>query len=168
MRRPLLLVLSLCLLSFPAVADEPGDRDEIVVPPPPRTVREVVTQEKPVTAAPPAWVEVRRRALGAGIGVQWGRGVLHFEGEDHAFRLQGLSVGDLGISSSDAVGDVENLTQLADLAGHYLAVEAGVAAGPGRSALKMRNEKGVEITLYAREQGGRLVVGPQGLRLTFE
>ena len=61
-----------------------------------------------------------------------------------------------------------NLTNLADFEGRYLAVGAGAAAGVGASALTMRNEKGVVISVKSSLRGGRLTLGPEGLRIALK
>ena len=178
MRRLVLAALALALLPVPAAvwADEPTERQEIVVPPPPAApIREpsepeavVVEQEAVVAAPPPPLVELRSAAIAAGIGMQWGRGVLNFEGRDHAFRLRGLSAGDVGLARTSAVGGVENLERVEDFPGRYVAVEAGATVGLGVSAVRMRNERGVVITLRSRQEGGRLTLGAKGLLITLE
>ena len=103
-----------------------------------------------------------------GIGLQWGEGTLQFEGRNHGFSVKGLSVGDVGAARSLALGEVHNLHDLDDFEGNYVAVEAGAAAGSGKSALAMRNAKGVVITVTSDEEGGRLQLGPQGLRIAID
>ena len=77
--------------------------------------------------------------------------------------VRGMSVGDLGISRISAEGGVANLENVEDFAGHYVAVEAGAAAGKGRSALTMRNGNGVVITLESELEGLQLTLGASGL-----
>jgi hypothetical protein len=182
MRRSLALLLTGSLLFplLPAAAawsDEPTDREEMVVPPPPGPMGDrapmaeepvVVPEEKPVGAPPPPLVEIERSVLAAGVGFHWGGGVLEFEGARHPFQVRGLSLGDVGASRTLAVGDVENLWSLSDFEGRYVAVEAGAAVGLGAAVVAMRNEKGVVITLRARQQGGRVTLGPEGLDVRFQ
>ena len=106
-------------------------------------------------------------SIAAGIGVSWGDGTLTFQGRDYDFELKGISLIDLGASSSVSVGDVQNLENLADFEGTYVAVEAAGAAGSGASAVTMRNENGVVITLNSELQGVQLALATQGLRITL-
>ena len=103
-----------------AQADEPGG-EEIYVPP----AAPVVTQEQPVSAVPPPFMEMERTSIGAGIGISWGSGTITFEGREYGFSAKGLSLGDLGATKDVTVGEVHNLTKLADFEGRYVAVEAG-------------------------------------------
>ena len=65
-----------------------------------------------------------------------------------------------GVSAS---GGVDNLDDISDFEGRYVALEAGAAAGVGVSTLTMRNEKGVVITLDSNVKGAQLTLGAQGL-----
>ena len=128
----------------------------------------VVPAEKPVTAPMPATVQMESTSLGLGVGISWGQGTLSVEGEHHAFSIKGLSLGEVGYVSMDALGDVQNLENAADLAGTYVAVEAGAAAGAGVSVVTMRNEKGVVITLQSDTTGAQLALGAEALRIEFK
>ena len=99
---------------------------------------------------------------GGGINVD-GEGTLLVEGEEHAFTLKGLSLGEIGAARITAEGPVANLEDLSDFAGTYVAVEAGAAAVKGASAVKMRNENGVTITLESDVDGAQISLGGQAL-----
>ena len=115
-----------------AKADQVGEEEVIAVPAPREIAPEpVAVQQVPVTAAPPAFVELQRSSIGAGIGISWGHGTLSFEGNSYAFSVKGISVGDVGAAKILAEGRVENMESLADFAGTYVAVEAGASAGTG-------------------------------------
>ena len=58
--------------------------------------------------------------------------------------------------------------RISDFAGTYVAVGAGIAAGPGASAVTMRNENGVVITLRSDLQGAQLTLGAEGLRIALD
>jgi hypothetical protein len=49
-----------------------------------------------------------------------------------------------------------------------VAVEAAAAIGKGASALTMRNEHGVVITLDSRLTGAQLTLGAQGLDIELQ
>ena len=160
-RRIIALGIGLSMVSISAVqADEVGG-ERIAVP-------RRGQKEKPVTAAPPPWVQIQSTAIAAGVGIRWGEGTLSFEGESYAFSIKGVSLGDLGASSLSAVGNVGNLEKISDFEGTYVAVEAGVAAGAGVSAQTMRNEKGVVITLRSDVRGAQLTLGAEGLRIALD
>jgi len=120
LKRIIIIGIGLSLLPFASVqADEAGGED-IVVPTRPAPV----VTEKPVSAPPPAWVELERLSVAVGIGISWGDGTVTFAGKPYGFSVRGLSVGDLGASKLYAVGDVQNLDRIEDFAGAYMSLEA--------------------------------------------
>jgi len=139
-----------CALTFvplaAALADEPGAGDVIII----QEEAAVVVVEEPVSAPPPPFVELESTAIAAGIGARFGEGTL-------------LVAGDLGFSRISASGSVENLNDVSDFEGRYMALEAGAAAGVGVSTVTMRNENGVVITLNSNVKGAQLTLGAQGL-----
>jgi len=157
-----------CALSFVplafALADEPGAGDVIMIQKE-KAVVAAVPGEEPVTAPPPPFVELESTAIAAGIGARFGEGTLLVAGQEHPFTVKGLTLGDVGVSRISASGGVENLGDVSDFEGRYVAVEAGAAAGVGASTLTMRNEKGVVITLESDVKGVQLTLGAEGLNV---
>jgi len=45
---------------------------------------------------------IETKAVAVGIGYSWGEGVLSFQGKEYPFKIKGLSVVDVGISSMSA------------------------------------------------------------------
>jgi hypothetical protein len=163
------LAVAPMLTSQLAQADQVGTEEEIAVPEPrPVTPEPVVVPAAPVTAPPPAFVELQRSSIGAGLGISWGKGSLSFEGNSYAFSVKGISVGDLGAAKMIAEGQVGNLERLADFAGTYVAVEAGATAGKGVGTLSMMNENGVTITLASQREGLGLTLGAQGFAVALD
>lgn len=121
--------------------------------------------EKPLR--PVGWVTMEFEGVGAIVGVSWGRGVLYFQGKKYTFRVEGLSLGDIGYAKVSARGKVYNLKRPLDLTGTYAAVGAGVALAEGVAGLAMQNERGVVMDLSATQQGVKLNLGPQGLTITM-
>ena len=164
---PALLATLVLIVPFSmAQADEEkGGELDIPAPraaPPPRRV------EEPVAAAPPPFLELMSTSVAAGLGISWGKGTLTYEGTDHAFSVRGLSLGDIGASVSDGLGEVYNLEDLADFEGTYIALEAAGAAGIGASTTLMRNEHGVEISLRSELQGVELALATRGFSIRFK
>lgn len=114
---------------------------------------------------PRGTVTIDLTGIGAGLGVSWGSGTLRYEGKSYPFSIQGLRVGDVGISTQRAVGTVYYLRNLADFSGNYAAVGAGVAVAGGMAGLTMQNQRGVLIDLYSVQQGVQLNLGPQGFTI---
>ena len=115
-----------------------------------------------------ATVELSTGSVAAGVGLSWGGGVLSFNGKQYKFKVDGLSVGSVGIQSASARGKVYYLKNVADLAGTYTAIAAGVTVGGGGGAKTMKNEKGVIIDLISTNQGVDFTFGTQGVKITLE
>lgn len=162
-RRIAAIATALLIPNAAALADDVGGDTVIKI-----EEQEAVVTEEPVTAAPPPYVEMESTAIAAGIGARIGDGVLLVDGQEHPFKVSGVSLGDLGFARLAGGGPVTNLENVEDFAGHYVAVEAGAAAGKGVSALKMRNEKGVVITLQSDVTGAQLTLGAQGLDIELQ
>jgi len=164
-------VVGVAMLSPQVVsADEVGG-EEIEVPPraaAPTPEPVVVTKEVPVSAPPPPFVELERKSIGAGLGLSWGEGTIYWEGQEHAFSVKGLRVGDVGLAKMIGEGHVQNLESLEDFAGTYVAVGAGATAGKGASAVTMRNENGVVISLRSQSEGVALNLGAEGFQVELQ
>jgi hypothetical protein len=118
--------------------------------------------------APSGTVAIDLKGVAAGVGVSWGSGTLYFQGRSYPFKVDGLSVGDVGLARINATGKVYNLKNLGDFAGTYGAVGAGVAVASGMSGLTMQNQQGVMVDLTATQEGIKLNIGPQGLTITMK
>jgi hypothetical protein len=70
---------------------------------------------------PDATLELSEGDVAAGIGWSWGGGTLTYQGQQYKFKVEGLSVGDVGVSEVSALGKVYGLEQLEDFSGHYVA-----------------------------------------------
>ena len=125
----------------------------------------------PLPAAKPlpavGHVSIELKGVGAIFGVSWGHGVLWFKGKKYPFRVEGLSLGDVGFAKIKARGKVYNLKKPLDITGTYGALGAGVALAGGVAGLAMQNERGVVIDLSATQEGVKLNLGPQGLTITM-
>ncbi len=109
-------------------------------------------------------VKLKSTAVAVAIGVQWGHGTLTmYDGTNHKFKINGLSVIDLGISGVEATGEVFNLVEAKDLNGTFFAGEAGFVVGLGGSAVAMKNGNGVVMQLKSAQKGVRLTLAPEGL-----
>jgi hypothetical protein len=104
-------------------------------------------------------------AVAAGIGFQWGSGVLTFRGNQYPFTVRGLSVVDIGVSRMTASGTVHNLRNVADFSGNYVSATAGATVAGGASASVLRNQNGVVIQGISTTQGLRLTLAPGGINI---
>ena len=106
-------------------------------------------------------------SVAAGIGFNWGRGTLTYAGKTYSVKVEGLSVGEVGVTRATAKGEVSNLATLDDFSGNYVAVGAGATAAGGADVTLMRNQNGVVVELTSTTQGASLKLGAQGIRLTL-
>ena len=105
--------------------------------------------------------------VAAGIGYSWGNGTLSYNGKTYPVRIEGLSVGAVGVTFATAKADVFNLAKVEDFSGNYAAVGVGATVGGGGGATVLRNQHGVEIKLLSTTQGASVMVGVEGIRLTL-
>jgi hypothetical protein len=117
---------------------------------------------------PDATFTLHTTSIAVGAGYSWGGGMLTFQGQEYPCRIDGLAVGEVGISSADVIGTVYNLTNLEDFSGTYTAVGTGGALGGGGSIATMRNQRGVVINLTGTSQGVNIMIGVQGMKITLE
>jgi hypothetical protein len=106
-------------------------------------------------------------AVAVGIGFQWGSGTLTYQGRQYPFRLNGLSVVDVGVTSVTGSGTVHNLHNVADFSGNYVSISAGAAVAGGGSVTSLRNQNGVVIDGVSTAQGVRLTLAPGGVNITL-
>jgi len=106
-------------------------------------------------------------SVAAGIGFSWGKGTLAYAGKTYPVKVEGLSVGEIGVTRATAKGTVSNLTKLDDFSGNYVAVGGGATAAGGAEVALMKNQNGVVIELQSTTQGASLKLGAEGLRLTL-
>jgi hypothetical protein len=106
-------------------------------------------------------------AVAVGVGFQWGNGTLTYQGRQYPFRMEGLSVVDVGVTRVSGSGTVRNLRKLADFNGNYVSVSAGATIGGGGSVASLRNQNGVVIDNMSTAQGARLTLAPGGVNLTL-
>jgi hypothetical protein len=108
-------------------------------------------------------------SVAVGVGAQWGQGTLTLHnGKQYPFTIQGLEVGGLGVSEVNATGEVYNLQNLSDFNGVYAAAEANAAVGRGQGVRTMRNEHGVVIDLSSVQQGVKLTLAGEGVRIALK
>jgi len=119
-------------------------------------------------AQPSGTIEMASTSVAAGVGVVWGDGTLHYRDATYAFSVQGLSVGDVGVSSITTSGEVFDLKTPQDLAGNYVAGAAGIAVAGGADDIIMKNDHGVVLRLHGMEKGVRFQLGAQGVSIKLK
>ena len=116
-------------------------------------------------AHPSATVTFTGGSVAAGIGYSWGSGTLKYKGKSYPLKVEGLSVGDVGVSNVTATGDVYHLKKLEDFAGNYTAASTGAAVGGGGGVASMQNQNGVVIKAKATTRGLKLKLGVDGVKI---
>jgi len=114
---------------------------------------------------PDATVDFSGGTAAVGVGVTWGKGTLHFRGQDYPFKLQGLGVVDVGGGAIRGTGEVYNLKKVEDFAGNYAAASAGAALEKGESITTMRNPNGVVMRVKSGTKGAELKAALEGVTI---
>jgi hypothetical protein len=105
---------------------------------------------------PDATLRFSGGSFALGIGFRWGSGTLTYQGKNYPVKVNGFSVGKVGMTGSSAYGEVFNLKHLQDFNGHYnvgAAGTRGVTLGGGKAGTLMSNQAGVIVRLAATQQG---------------
>jgi hypothetical protein len=116
---------------------------------------------------PDAALSLSEGSVAAGIGFNWGTGMLTYQGKTYRVKVEGLSVGDVGVTRASATEKVYNLASLSNFSGTYAAFDAGATLGGGAGVTAMRNQNGVVIQLTGTTQGLDIRLAPEGIRLTL-
>jgi hypothetical protein len=115
-----------------------------------------LTQAATHESKPDATLRLSGGSFALGIGFSWGSGTLTYKGRDYPIKVNGLSVGKVGMTGSSAYGEVFNLKHLQDFNGHYnvgAAGTRGVTLGAGKSGTLMSNQAGVIVRVSSTQQG---------------
>ena len=115
-----------------------------------------------------ALIELSGGSVAAGIGFSWGSGTLTQAGKQYPLKIDGLTVGSVGITKASAWGKVYHLKKVGDIAGTYMAIGTGATVGGGGSAIAMKNAKGVVIDVYTTTEGASLSLGTSGLKIELK
>jgi hypothetical protein len=114
---------------------------------------------------PTATLALKQGQVGVGIGFSWGAGTLNYHGKAYTFKVDGLSVGDVGITKAVADGKVYNLNNIEDFNGTYVSVATEGTVGLGAGATAMKNEHGVVIHLFPVTKGINVKLAGEGVKL---
>ena len=124
--------------------------------------------EKKTEKKPDATLKLSEGQVALGIGWSWGKGVLSYKGKEYPFKVQGVSVGDVGVVDVNAEGKVYDLKKLEDFSGTYASAAAQATLGRGVGATAMKNEKNVVIELFPKTTGANLKLAGEGVKFTLE
>jgi hypothetical protein len=107
-------------------------------------------------------------SIAAGLGYTRGDGLLHFDGKEYPFAVNGVSVVDVGISRFDGVGEVYNLQRLQDFPGTYVSAGTGATVAGGGEVAVLENQKGVRIVFHSTTQGLKLNLSANGVAVALK
>ena len=114
------------------------------------------TQAASQHSGPDATLRLSGGSFALGIGFRWGGGTLTYKGKDYPVKVNGLSIGKVGMTGVSAIGEVFNLKNLQDFNGHYnIGAEGtrGVTIAKGKAGTLMSNQAGVIVRLAATQTG---------------
>jgi hypothetical protein len=117
---------------------------------------------------PDATLDLHGGSVAVGVGVDWAKGTLHFNGQDVPVKVRGISLVRVGASKFSASGEVYNLTGLSEFAGKYSAVSAGAALAGGGGISAMQNQHGVVMHLRSTTVGADLDFGVKGIEVSLD
>ena len=114
------------------------------------------TQAASQHSGPDATLRFKWGSFALGIGFRWGSGTLTYKGKDYPVKVNGLSVGKVGMTDVSAYGEVFNLKHLQDFNGHYnvgAQGTRGVTIAKGKAGTVMTNQAGVIVRVSATQTG---------------
>jgi hypothetical protein len=117
---------------------------------------------------PDATIRISEGSVAVGIGWTWGRGDVNYKGKTYHFKIEGLSVAEVGVTKAEATGSVYNLKSVDDLNGVFAAAGTEGTAGKGAGVSSLRNDKGVVINLKSETKGANIKIAASGLKVTLE
>ena len=124
------------------------------------------SRAEPEQATAALWLEGGITCAGAGF--VWGNGEISYQGRNHAFKVSGLSIADLGAASVCADGTVLHLRRLSDFSGSYSPSLVEPAGTDGESVTYLENERGVVMRLTATDAAWRVNLQVNGLRVRLK
>jgi hypothetical protein len=107
-------------------------------------------------------------SIGVGLNIGWGNGIFTFQGQQFPISIQGLGLVGVGVSQVNAVGDVYNLKNAADVAGTYVGITGGIAIAGGPKGILAQNQNGVVIDLRATQRGVSFNLGTNGFTVSMK
>jgi hypothetical protein len=117
---------------------------------------------------PDATLKLSEGSIAVGIGYSWGKGELTYKGKTYPIKVEGLAIGEVGVSRATATGNVFDLKKLEDFSGNYVAGAAAGTVGGGAGVTAMKNQNGVVVEMKSTTQGASLKLAAEGVKLTLQ
>jgi hypothetical protein len=147
-----------------AIAQAPPAKGTEMTPAP-ATPAPAKAEKKP---KPDATLMMSEGQVALGIGWSWGKGTLSYKGKKYEFKVDGLSVVDVGITKATSKGKVFNLKKIEDFDGIYTAAAAEGTLAGGAGVTRMKNQNGVVIELVSTTQGANLKLAAEGVKFAIK
>ena len=122
-------------------------------------------ESKKSNEKPDATLELSGGSFAVGIGFSWGKGTLTYKGKEYPVKVDGLSLGKVGLTGATASGEVYGLKSLKDFDGNYTAAGVGMTLAGGRSGVAMKNQNGVKVVLVSTTRGFDVTIGGGGVKM---
>jgi hypothetical protein len=114
-----------------------------------------------------AIVTLKGGLVSAGIGYEWGHGTVTYQGNQYAFCIRGLTVGEVGAAVIQADGVIYNMTTLNDFQGNYSGLSLGAAIIKGGTWAMHKNRRGVTMQLQSSVTGLRFNISASGVKIAL-
>ena len=102
------------------------------------------------------------------FGVGGGSGTLTYRGRTYPLSVGGVSVGTIGVATTNLVGTAYHLHSPADIAGTYGAASASIAVIGGGKVATLQNEKGVILHVHGVQLGVEASLSLGGMTLALQ
>jgi hypothetical protein len=112
--------------------------------------------------------EMSGASVAAGIGSTWGGGTLTYQGRQYPFTVNGLRIGDAGITDVQEAGTVAHPDQVEDFSGNYTMLQAGLTVAGGGSVMRMQNQNGGVSTIISTARGLDANVSASGVSVALK
>ena len=127
----------------------------------------LAAKEKPA-GKPDATLELSGGSVALGVGFSWGKGTLTYKGKEYQVKVDGLSLGKVGITGASASGKVYNLKKLKDFDGNYTAGGVGATLAGGRGKIALKNQNDVEILMVSTTRGVDITAAGAGVKMRIK
>ncbi|MGO9421440.1 hypothetical protein [Roseiarcus sp.] len=97
-----------------------------------------------------------------------GTGTLSFQGRTYRLSVGSTGFGTIGVAGSALVGSAYNMRTVADIAGTYSAVAAGLTVGGGAQVARFQNANGVILELLGVQAGLEVSLGSAGMTIALQ
>lgn len=120
---------------------------------------------------PDGTLKITRRTVSPGIGVEWGQGVLTYNGRDYPFSYRAGGTFrhvDTDMTTVELSGQVFNLKKVEDINGKYHKIENEESISGGGSRVTIKNQNGVVVNVVSPIEGRKFDLTREGLDVELQ